>query len=133
MRRRIVFLISALLRMERANGRIAGLLDHVRSNLRERHSVAALAEYACMSARNLSRAFQMETGPAKALERLRAETARGALSGNHRTVKEVALSCGFGSAERMRKSFLRVFGMSPKILTAANPDCGRRAPRNNPA
>jgi transcriptional regulator GlxA family with amidase domain len=109
---------SALLRMERANGRFAGLLAHVRSNLCERHSVAALAEYACMSSRNFSRAFQAETGmsPAKAVERLRAETARGALGGNSRSVKEVAQSCGFGSAERMRRSFLRVFGMSPGAL-----------------
>jgi transcriptional regulator GlxA family with amidase domain len=109
---------SALLRMERANGRFAGLLDHVRSHLRERHSVTSLAEHACMSTRNFSRAFQAETGvsPAKAVEHLRAETARATLSGNSRSVKEVAHSCGFGSAERMRRSFLRVFGMSPAAL-----------------
>jgi transcriptional regulator GlxA family with amidase domain len=109
---------SALLRMERANGRFTSLLDHVRSNLCERHSVAALAQYACMSSRNFSRAFQAETGlsPAKAVERLRAETARGALAGKSHSVKAVAQSCGFGSAERMRRSFLRVFGMSPAAL-----------------
>jgi transcriptional regulator GlxA family with amidase domain len=109
---------SALLRMERANGRFTSLLDHVRSNLCERHSVAALAQYACMSSRNFSRAFQAETGlsPAKAVERLRAETARGALTGSSSSVKTVAQACGFGSAERMRRSFLRVFGMSPTAL-----------------
>lgn len=109
---------SALLHMECANGRFTSLLDHVRSNLCERHSVAALAEYACMSSRNFSRAFHAETGmsPAKAVERLRAETARGELAGNSRSVKAVAQSCGFGSAERMRRSFLRVFGMSPAAL-----------------
>jgi transcriptional regulator GlxA family with amidase domain len=104
--------------MERANGRFTSLLDHVRSNLCERHSVAALAQYACMSSRNFSRAFQAETGlsPAKAVERLRAETARGALTGSSNSVKAVAQSCGFGSAERMRRSFLRVFGMNPTAL-----------------
>jgi transcriptional regulator GlxA family with amidase domain len=104
--------------MERANGRFAGLLDHVRSNLRERHHVATLAEFACMSSRNFSRAFLAETGmsPAKAVERLRAETARGALGGTSRSIKEVARSCGFGSAERLRRSFHRVFGVSPSIL-----------------
>lgn len=109
---------SALLGMERANGRFAGLLDHVRSNLRERHSVSILAEYARMSSRNFSRAFLAETGmsPAKAVERLRAETARGALVGNNRAVKEVARSCGFGSAERLRRSFRRVFGVNPSTL-----------------
>jgi transcriptional regulator GlxA family with amidase domain len=109
---------SALLGMERANGRFAGLLDHVRSNLRERHHVATLAEFACMSSRNFSRAFLAETGmsPAKAVERLRAETARGALGGTSRSIKEVARSCGFGNAERLRRSFHRVFGVGPSTL-----------------
>jgi transcriptional regulator GlxA family with amidase domain len=109
---------SALLGTERTNGRFAGLLDHVRNNLDDRHSVAALAEHACMSSRNFSRVFQAETGmsPAKAVERLRAETARGTLGGNSRSIKEVARSCGFGSAERMRRSFRRVFGVPPSML-----------------
>jgi len=109
---------SALLEMERANGRFAALLDHVRSSLNARHSVADLAEYACMNPRQFFRAFQMETGisPAKAVERLRAETARGALDGNGRSVQEVARSCGFGNAERMRRTFRRVFGAPPSAL-----------------
>jgi transcriptional regulator GlxA family with amidase domain len=109
---------SALLEMERANGRFAALLDHVRSSLNARHSVADLAEYACMSSRHFFRAFQAETGmsPAKAVERLRAETARGALDGNGRSVQEVARSCGFGNPERMRRTFRRVFGAPPSAL-----------------
>jgi transcriptional regulator GlxA family with amidase domain len=109
---------SALLGMERTHGRFAGLLDYVRRNLRERHCVATMAEYACMSSRNFSRAFLAETGmsPAKAIERLRADTARGALAANSRAIKEVARSCGFGSAERLRRSFRRVFGVSPSTL-----------------
>jgi transcriptional regulator GlxA family with amidase domain len=104
--------------LPRANGRFAALLDHVRSTPYEPHSVATLAEYACMSSRNFSRAFLAETGmsPAKAVERLRAETARGALGDNSRAIKEVAQSCGFGSAERLRRSFRRVFGVSPSAL-----------------
>jgi transcriptional regulator GlxA family with amidase domain len=109
---------SALLGMERTHGRFAGLLDHVRRNLHERHCVAALAEYASMSSRNFSRVFLAETGmsPAKAIERLRAETARGALTANGRTIKEVARSCGFASAERLRRSFRRLYGVSPSTL-----------------
>jgi transcriptional regulator GlxA family with amidase domain len=112
---------SALLRMARANGRFAGLLDHVRSHLCERHSVTSLAQHAYMSARNFSRVLQAETGtsPATAVEHLRAATARAALSGPARSVKEVAQSCGFGSAERMRRTFLRVFGLSPAALKIA--------------
>ena len=97
---------SALLEMERANGRFAELLDHVRNHLGRRHSVADLAQHVCMSPRHFSRAFQAETGmsPAKAIEQLRAETARGSLAGNGRSIQDVARLCGFGNAERMRRN-----------------------------
>jgi transcriptional regulator GlxA family with amidase domain len=109
---------SALLEMERANGRFAALLDYVRSHLQRRHSVADLAEHICMSPRNFSRAFRTETGmsPAKAIEQLRAETARGSLASSGRSVQDVARFCGFGNAERMRRTFLRLFGAPPSAV-----------------
>jgi transcriptional regulator GlxA family with amidase domain len=109
---------SALLDMERANGRFAALLDYVRSHLERRHSVADLAEHVCMSPRHFSRAFQAETGmsPAKAIEQLRAETARGSLAGSGRSVRDIARFCGFGNAERMRRTFLRQFGVPPSAV-----------------
>jgi transcriptional regulator GlxA family with amidase domain len=109
---------SALLEMERADGRFAPLLDHVRGHLQKRHSVADLAEQAHMSPRHFSRAFHAETGmsPAKAIEQLRAETARGSLAANGRSIQEVARSCGFGNAERMRRTFLRLFGVPPSAV-----------------
>jgi transcriptional regulator GlxA family with amidase domain len=106
---------SALLQMDHSSGKFAALLDHVRSSLCRRHSVGELAERACMSARQFFRAFQADTGmtPAKAVERLRADAARAELSGHVRSVQDVARSCGFGSAERMRRAFLRLYGISP--------------------
>lgn len=109
---------SALLDMERPNGRFAALWDHVRTHLEKRHSVADLAERTCMSTRNFSRAFQAETGmtPAKAIERLRAETARGSIADTGRSVQDIARSCGFGNAERMRRTFRRLFGAPPSAV-----------------
>jgi transcriptional regulator GlxA family with amidase domain len=109
---------SSLLEMERADSRFTALLDHVRSHLRQRHSVADLAAHVCMSPRHFSRAFRAETGvsPAKAIEQLRAETARGSLGGSGRSIQEVARHCGFGSAERMRRTFLRLFGAPPSAV-----------------
>jgi transcriptional regulator GlxA family with amidase domain len=106
---------SALLEMQRANGRFAQLLEHVRSNLGERLSVLALADRACMSLRHFSRAFHAETGmsPAKAVEQLRADAARGALCASGRSVQDIARSHGFGNAERMRRTFLRLYGVTP--------------------
>jgi transcriptional regulator GlxA family with amidase domain len=109
---------SALLKMEHANGRFAALLDYVRSNLGKRLTVAGLADQACMSSRHFSRAFHAETGvsPAKAVEQLRAEAARGALSGTGRSVHDIARAHGFGNAERMRRTFLRLFGTTPSSV-----------------
>jgi transcriptional regulator GlxA family with amidase domain len=109
---------SALLEMERANGRFTSLLDYVRSHLGKRHSVADLAEHVCMSPRHFSRAFHSETGmsPAKAILQLRAETARGSLASDGRSIQDVARVCGFGNAERMRRTFLRLFGAPPSAV-----------------
>ena len=112
---------STLLELERADGRFAPLLDYMRSNLRERLSVEVLAAQACMSPRNFARAFQGETGtsPARAVMRLRAETARAQLERGGNSVQQVAASCGFGDPERMRRAFLRAFGQPPQALRRA--------------
>ncbi len=121
---------SAMLEMQRANGRFATLLDYVRGNLGKRLSVPELADQAHMSARHFSRAFHAETGlsPARAIEQLRAEAARGALEGTGRSVQEIARSHGFGSTERMRRSFVKLFGVSPAaIRLRARTDSGKTA------
>lgn len=109
---------SALLELERADGRFAPLLDHVRSNLRERLSVEDLAARACMSPRNFARAFIAETGtsPAKAVTRLRAETARAQIESGRASVRQVAKDCGFGDPERMRRAFVSLFGRPPTAM-----------------
>ena len=106
---------STLLELERADGRFAPLLDFMRNNLRARLSVEMLAAQACMSPRNFARTFQAETGtsPARAVMRLRAETARAQLERGGSSVQQVAASCGFGDPERMRRAFVSLFGRPP--------------------
>ena len=71
-----------------------------------------------MSPRNFSRAFTEEVGiaPAKAVERLRVDTARADLESGHPNIQQVAAACGFGNPERMRRSFLRILGAPPSAL-----------------
>jgi transcriptional regulator GlxA family with amidase domain len=109
---------SALLELESAGGRFAALLEFVRTHLRGELGVERLAAEACMSPRNFARVFRQETGvtPAKAVERLRADAARALLDGGARSLQEVARHCGFGDAERMRRSFRRLFGTPPSAL-----------------
>lgn len=109
---------SPLLALRDTYGRFGELLDYVRSHLDERLDVADLAQRCCMSPRHFSRLFRAETGlgPAKAVERLRVDAARAALQSGAPSVQRVALSCGFGDTERMRRSFLRMLGEPPSAL-----------------
>jgi transcriptional regulator GlxA family with amidase domain len=87
------------------------ILDHLDSEL----SVDSLAARLAMSPRNFARVFLRETGvtPAKFVERARVERARRSLEESRRSMDEVAGECGFGSAERMRRTFRRHLRVVP--------------------
>lgn len=52
--------------------------------------------------------------PGRFVERMRLEAARRLLEESARSVPEIALACGFGTAETMRLAFRRALGLSPK-------------------
>ena len=109
---------SALLDIERVEGRFTPLLAWMRERLDEELSVEVLAGQAAMSPRNFSRAFLAETGitPAKAVERLRLESARERVEHSAEPIDVVARRVGFGDPERMRRAFVRAFGQPPQAL-----------------
>jgi transcriptional regulator GlxA family with amidase domain len=78
-------------------------------------SVEALADRACMSPRNFARAFHAESGvtPARYVEQVRLEAARRRLEDTAEPIGTVALACGFGTAETMRRAFLRALDVGP--------------------
>ncbi|QBR72898.1 AraC family transcriptional regulator [Beijerinckiaceae bacterium] len=78
-------------------------------------SVATLADRMAMSPRNFARLFRSETGetPAQFTERARADAARCKLEQTVLTVEMIAEECGFGNTERMRRTFQRLFDVSP--------------------
>lgn len=94
---------------------LQALLVWALENLDKDLSVDQLAARAAMSRRNFTRIFAAElgTGPAHYVEQLRVEAARRSLEQTHRSVEEIASSCGFRSAEVMRRAFLRALGTSP--------------------
>jgi transcriptional regulator GlxA family with amidase domain len=79
------------------------------------HTVEAMAERAHMSARHFARAFRQETGmtPARYVERVRLEAARRRLEEGAEPIAAVASACGFGTAETMRRAFLRTLSVGP--------------------
>lgn len=109
---------SALLEICPGEGRFTALLGWMREHIAEPLTVERLAEQAHMSPRNFARAFRAETGvtPAKAVEQLRLEIARERVEQGSAAVEQIARTCGFGDAERMRGAFVRAFGQPPQAL-----------------
>ena len=68
-----------------------------------------------MSERNFARCFTAEIGvtPARYVERVRVETARRLLEDTDDGVEAIAAAAGFGTAETMRRTFLRLLRTNP--------------------
>ena len=56
---------------------------------------------------------ELDTTPAKLVEKLRIEQARTLLATTRLGTKVIAARCGFGTAETMRRAFLRHLGVPP--------------------
>jgi transcriptional regulator GlxA family with amidase domain len=112
---------SALLEVDGGSDRVQQVLDYARDHLSHDLSVEKLAAIACLSVRQFSRLFRSETGltPARAVENLRVEKARFLLEQGRLPVEEIAMTTGFGDRERMRRSFVRAFGQSPRSIRSA--------------
>src|SRR5882757_2154052 len=102
--------------MRDARGRFGDLNDWIRTHLDADLSVPALAEATKMSPRNFARLYVRETGesPARAVEKLRTEAARRLLESAHDPVQVVARRVGFGDDERLRRAFVKTYGVSPQ-------------------
>ncbi|AZO16375.1 GlxA family transcriptional regulator [Mesorhizobium sp. M2A.F.Ca.ET.043.05.1.1] len=112
---------SGLVEFGGRSGRFVELIEWMRDRLAETLTVERLADQAAMSPRNFARAFTAETGttPAKAVERLRLETARMAVETSNAPLDRIAEDSGFGDAGRMRRAFMRSFGQPPQALRRA--------------
>lgn len=109
---------SSLLDMTPKSDRIQSVLAYVRQNLRNALSIEELAAIAGLSPRQFSRTFRAETGqsPAKAVEQLRLDAARFMMEEERHPISVVARETGFLDRERMRRAFLRTYGVSPQAL-----------------
>lgn len=126
--------ISAPLTLQVGQDRIDRVIDHIKRHLGHRLDVEELAAQACMSPRHFAREFRAKTGvtPGKAVEGLRVEAARGALQERRASMHQVAAECGFGSIERMRRSFVRFLGVLPSSVGPAPGIETVRSPKARP-
>lgn len=79
------------------------------------HRIEELSQPAAMSPRHFTRVFTEEVGeaPGQYVERIRTEAARRQLEETDDTVVAIASRCGFGTAETMRRNFIRRIGIPP--------------------
>jgi len=68
-----------------------------------------------MSVRNFERVFMRELGktPSRYVLQVRVEAARRQLEQTDQGLKQIALACGFGNPDLMRRGFLRSVGITP--------------------
>jgi transcriptional regulator GlxA family with amidase domain len=87
----------------------------IAENVRKKLSVQMLADRFAMSVRNFERVFTRELGrtPSKYILQVRVEEAQRQLERTDRGLKQIAIDCGFGSADVMRRSFVRLIGVTP--------------------
>lgn len=94
---------------------IRAVQDAIESEPGGAHSICELARRAAMSPRHFTRVFTDEVGeaPGAYVERVRTEAARRQLEQTEDTVATIAARCGFGTAETMRRNFIRRIGVPP--------------------
>jgi transcriptional regulator GlxA family with amidase domain len=90
----------------------------IAEHLHKELSLHLLAERVAMSVRNFERVFAREVGisPARYVRQLRVEAARRMLDRSEKGLEQIAMACGFSSADLMRRAFLRSLGTTPRAL-----------------
>lgn len=85
------------------------------------HTMGTLAAAAAMSVRHFTRVFTSEIGegPGAYVDRVRTQAARRQLEETADPVSAIAARCGFGTAETMRRNFIRQLGVSPDAYRKA--------------
>lgn len=108
---------SVTLSLQQGGNRFSELHAWIAEHLHLDLNIPTLAAACGMSERSFVRHYRAETGqtPARAVELIRVETARRQLADSAVAIKRIAVQCGFGSEETMRRSFVRALSISPQL------------------
>jgi transcriptional regulator GlxA family with amidase domain len=95
--------------------KLSDLLEWMRANLQQAHTLDSLAERCAMSRRTFSRQFRQTTGATVVqwLVNERLAYCQRLLESTDQPVESIATLCGFGSAVALRQHFKTAFGVSP--------------------
>lgn len=101
----------------RSPDRFSELVNFIIANLDKKLPVELLAEQAALGVRQFGRRFQaaFNVTPAAYVESMRLDESRRRLFADEQTVKRVAASVGYASADSFQRAFKRRFGISPIV------------------
>lgn len=105
----------ALQAQETSPGKIKALQEWILAHLEADLSVELLAAQSAMSPRHFARRFREESGmtPAAFVAAARLDAARQALAIGGESIDRIAHRFGFGTAERLRRTFQRHLAVTP--------------------
>jgi len=100
--------------------RVTDVIRHIETSADERHSIAALAREAGMSAYHFLRIFRQVVGmtPHQYVLRTRMHRAAMMLRRSNRMISEIALEAGFEDLSTFNRRFRRVMGVTPSLYRA---------------
>ncbi len=101
--------------MKDKNELFHSLHNWIENNLNSDLSIERLADRMNMSVRTFYRLYKKTNGisPAKNIEKIRIESAKGKLENSISSLQNVAAACGFGNEGHFRRVFIRQVGVSP--------------------
>ncbi|MFE9776345.1 GlxA family transcriptional regulator [Streptomyces sp. NPDC005931] len=104
------------------NDIVRRLVDHIHTHPAADLTTAALARIADISVRHVTRLFTDHLGqtPARFVRQSRLTAAAHLLTTTTLSLPDIAACCGFGSAETLRLTFHRRFGLPPSRYRAAH-------------
>ncbi len=97
-------------------------IEYMRQNLSEKLTLPVLSAYSNMSTSHFTRVFKTETGrsPIDYLIEMRLEIACRKLLDKERSLKEIAMECGFSSPAHFSSSFNKKYKISPSEYLKAS-------------
>jgi transcriptional regulator GlxA family with amidase domain len=106
---------EALVAQQQSKDPLAPAIAWARANL-AKADLDSIAKRAGLSPRTFHRRClaHLSTTPAKLLDKLRVERARELLAAGEQPIKVLAVTCGWVTATRMTRAFVRELGMSPR-------------------
>jgi AraC-like DNA-binding protein len=100
------------------SNRLAYVVDHIKSNIRDEFSLDKLSEKACMSKAHFSRIFKQELGltPMEFILKERLKLAKQYMMLGDYQVQEVCFMSGFNNITYFIRAFKNEYGVTPKIF-----------------